>query len=454
MEKLTLPKYAQRYEYVKFLPDDPFVENVTANSKQAQKNNIRYQINDRTGIYDWYNAYFECNFFLTKLSTIADAVGVGVAPICGSSSLIRRIVVFSQEGDNVYECSEVNKAVFCKKLLSQSRDYAETIAQDEMWYLDTARAIGALAKSSAEGDPQPIDTLNAINTRAGLFSGKQVQNVRIPFKNWSFFESMDFNNIMLSGMQMSILVDLEDETRLIVGADARLIVKNLNLWVPLVSLHPQYVDNYVRNITKGSMLEWSYRRERVFRHAGEKSETGVFRIPNITSPKKVIYYFVNYTSETSTTQNMQHFNSIFNEDAGEKYGIGHNPADGTNGANLKSARVEIGSDNVFYPRNDYKSSELGRLYHDVTKYAHVDDNDMGLQMTRNLYRDQYSMIYIDLDYKKHGVIQDNTDVVLHYDLSKAPHSEFYIFCVIEYMNEAKFGQRDGSFVITSTNVTK
>lgn len=434
MEKLNLPRFAQRYDYVQIKPEAPFESTLLAGQYQSTKKNIRYNLFDRTGIYNWNDAYFEVNFYLdNKANGTALPAEDKWALNCGSQSLISRLVLENQDGDTVYECSQLDRAAFIKKLLTQTKDWAETVGQDEFWYLDSFNNAENLASTTRVAECQAGTNDNPIN-------------VKIPLRNYSVFASMDMANVLISGIGLRLLVDIADDQDCISTVNAaatvpnpRLVIKDMNLWLPNVVLHPQYVDNYTRNITKGSMIEWTYRRERVQSLlVSDNSGEGSWRINGITNPKKLIFYFTNRTTPNQKT-NPQHFASLFTT----TNGIGTNQV-------LRSARIEVGSDNITYPRNDYKSSQLSRMYSDTTLYSHIDGTDMGLQMTRNFYRDVYSMIYIDLDYRKQGVISDNTDITFNYVLSGGTAEPYTIFCIIEYENDAKFGQRDGSFVITSS----
>ena len=76
-------------------------------------------VNDRSAIYDWYNAYFEVQFRLNKLDGAggyAAAIDDGnrATVINGAHSLINKMTIKSA-GKIVYDTSNLNKSLLCQK---------------------------------------------------------------------------------------------------------------------------------------------------------------------------------------------------------------------------------------------------------------------------------------------------------------------------------------------------
>ena len=132
-------EYLQRNEMVQFQLDD--VISAPANNQYQIKNGYKFTINDRSALYDWYNAYFEVQFQLQKL---ADGTGYAAAVhddnrakvINGAHSLINKLTIKSA-GKIVYDTDNLHKVTFVKNLLEYSDDYSRSIAKNSFWYLDT-----------------------------------------------------------------------------------------------------------------------------------------------------------------------------------------------------------------------------------------------------------------------------------------------------------------------------
>ncbi len=61
---------------------------------------------------------------------------LGISIVNGVHSLIRRLILYGQDGQTVYDTPRVNQALHVKKLLEMSPDYAESVAENEFWHLD------------------------------------------------------------------------------------------------------------------------------------------------------------------------------------------------------------------------------------------------------------------------------------------------------------------------------
>ena len=158
--KFSLPEFCERYEYVRRSPDQPIQE--PQGDTVQRKNNYVFTLDDRAAIYDWSKAYFETAF---KVERLAAAGGRSFTPdqpvsmINGVHSLIRRLTLQGPNGQVLYDCPEVNKAVFLKKLLEFGPDFAETSASNELWYYDDtpsqtnsgAKKRNALISSAQQG---------------------------------------------------------------------------------------------------------------------------------------------------------------------------------------------------------------------------------------------------------------------------------------------------------------
>lgn len=440
--RFSLPEYAERYEYIRRDLDQNLVTVLGDNVRQ-RKDNYTFTFEERSAIYDWSKGYFNVGVRLERLVEgvlrdgrayqPADNVGL----INGIHSLIRRISMQGPDGQVIYDVPEVNKALNIKKLLEYGPDYAETVGTNEMWYLDTK--IG-LATDDNTGF---IARRDLFATVAGTQANGPVVYFRIPLKTYSFFESLDFNNVLLSGMSLKIIIDIESDANLILSAGAantggRVVLDQLELWVPQVTLHPSASEQYMRSIDKP--IKWTYMRERVERSVQLTTQSGRFRITGVNKPRKVFFYFSQVAKDESLVFNMYAFDSMFTTVDGT--GIGGD-------ATMTRARLEF-DDGSYYPHSEYVSNQVNRIYHDVQEYAHRNDDDCcGSQVTRKNFVDLFSVIYFDLDYQKLGTVSDNKDMTFIYNLTTNTAEPFYIYAVMLYSNDASFSKLSNRYTLFS-----
>ena len=108
----------------------------TVNNYQ-NRGNFKFVVDGKS--LDWYNARLSMYFKLTKINgnnvIINDKNGI----VNGASSFIKKIS-FSINGREVYQCNSANHVVNIKNLLEFDTSYAETIASNEFYYLDTTNS--------------------------------------------------------------------------------------------------------------------------------------------------------------------------------------------------------------------------------------------------------------------------------------------------------------------------
>ena len=270
--KFSLPEFCERYEYVRRSPDQP-IPDLQGDIAQ-RKNNYVFTLDDRTAIYDWSKAYFEVGFRVERLNGAGGRSFTPTDPVSminGVHSIIRRLTLQGPSGSILYDTPEVNKAVFLKKLLEFGPDFAETSASNELWYYDET----------------PLPTNNGARTRNSLISSAQQADTpptvkaRIPFNTYSFFDSLDFNNVLLSNMSLKLSIDFETDNNLIFkdaafNVPGRVVITKFELWPPQLTLHASSAEKYIRSLD--TPLRWSYMRERVERSPIFNQTEGRYRI--------------------------------------------------------------------------------------------------------------------------------------------------------------------------------
>ena len=361
-KNFSLPEYAERYEYVRFSPDQAFQP--PANGQTQIKNGHTWTINDRTGIYDYSKGFFDVRISISAVANGAvPNAAHAVALLNGAHSIINRLQVQESRGAVLYDTTDVNVAVHKHKLLTMPLDYAVGLGENELWFHEdednlgrTANAILRTAEIAANGG----------NTghiaRANVFLPGDQISLKIPLNAYSFFRSLDFNNVFLTGMQMKFTVDLETDARAMwqtyasLGTVYRFWVHKMDLMLPQLNLHPKFADEYIKGLQ--SPIRWRYLRENVFTQAATRAASGRFRLALLTNPKKVLIFFSR--NRNLPGENFQHHDPLTN--IGSDVGVDGVVA--AAGVALNSCRLEF-SDGSFYPRSDYiigaEKTDLSRI---------------------------------------------------------------------------------------------
>ena len=128
-------EYSQRYELVRFQPDNVIV--TPGNGQHQQKNGYKFTINDTSSFCDWYNAYFEVQFKLNKLDETGGYAAAihddnRATVINGAHSLINKMTIRSA-AKIVYDTSNLHKVTFVKNLVECSDDFRRSVAKNSFW---------------------------------------------------------------------------------------------------------------------------------------------------------------------------------------------------------------------------------------------------------------------------------------------------------------------------------
>ena len=110
---------------------------IPTDNNYQNRGNFKFVVDSES--LDWYNARLSMYFKLTKLIgrnvIIDDKNGI----VDGASSFVKKIS-FSINGKEIYQCNSVNHVVNIKNLIEYNTSYAETIASNEFYYLDTTNS--------------------------------------------------------------------------------------------------------------------------------------------------------------------------------------------------------------------------------------------------------------------------------------------------------------------------
>ena len=166
-------------------------------------------------------------------------------------------------------------------MLEYSPSYAESVATNEFYYLDTSRNAdrekyterqvqhgrndadnGWEARNFVDGDSDTYNKGSAI--RKVILGDSATVRCEIPLNRYSFFEKLD--NKLLPNTKIELNIELESDNNLIWrtgGNDCRVVLTRFQLFVPRITFNSRgqklYMENYL------TPYKWVYLNEVVER---------------------------------------------------------------------------------------------------------------------------------------------------------------------------------------------
>ena len=378
---------------------------IPSDNNYQNRGNFKFVFNGKS--LDWYNARLSLYFKLTKLTgrnvIINDKNGI----VNGASSFIKKIS-FSINGREVYQCNSANHVVNIKNLLEFDTSFAESVASNEFYYLDTTNSPNRnkyLTRQVQHGrnndntgwTPRIFienenTTYNAgFDKRKKQLENSRIFNCEIPLNRYSLFEAL--KDKMLPDSRFELNMEFESDNNLIwrSGNDVcRVIISKLQLFIPQNTM-----------ITK--MTPKSYLNEFVTNSSYLRQKEGNFIITNeISKPRHVFIFIVNsanFNSQTSNPFLYQTFNVANNR---------------------KLTRCYLKANENEYPNIHYKpSTEPSRVYRDVMSYGN------GTLLNRDNFESLFPFIYFKLPN-----LEDKVKLSFHYELSGETNADYTIFAIV------------------------
>ena len=472
MKSIRNPKYLERYEDVLFDLEQP-LNIAPANNTVQVRNNLKF-IADNTGEatpFDWYNARIAMDFKVeqhdgtdfviganvnddsltaARLAQIiayeADQMGI----VNGANSFISRLSVLAN-GKELYQCNYANHSVNIKNLLEYNKSYADSVATNEFYFLDTStsanknrftrrnvthRQDGANPGGDQAGlmiDNTPATYNEGFAKRKALLGTSSIVHCEIPLNRYSFFEKLE--NKLLPNTKIEINFEIEKDDNLIWrtgGNRCRVVITRLQLFVPRLIYnkdgHEIYMENYLKPDT------WSYFNEVVESNLATNQAVGNFRITNgISKPRHVFVFFINTPNIESQTANPFLYNT---------FSISTDPQ------TLNRCYLEVGNGNE-YPDIHYKPSEdPSRVFRDVMKYVYA-NNDFqgGTLLNRQNFENIFPFVYFDLTKQKIDLKDGVTKLAFHYELSGATAANYNIYALVLHEREVVIEQKSGKLLL-------
>ena len=472
MKSIRNPIYLERYEDVVFDLEQP-LNIAPANNTVQVRNNLKF-IADNSGEatpFDWYNARIAMDFKVEQHDGTDFVIGANVNDdsltanrldqiiayeadqmgiVNGSNSFISRLSVLAN-GKELYQCNYSNHSVNIKNLLEYNKSYADSVATNEFYFLDTStsanknrftrrnvthRQDGANPGGDQAGlmlDNTPATYNEGFAKRKALLGTSSTVHCEIPLNRYSFFEALE--DKILPNTKIEINFETEKDDNLIWrtgGNRCRVVITRLQLFVPRLIYNEEGHKIYMREYLKPDT--WPYLNEVVESNLASNQAVGNFRITNgISKPRHVFVFFINTPNIESQTANPFLYNT---------FSVSTNPR------TLNRCYLEVGNGNE-YPDIHYKPSEdPSRVFRDVMSYVFA-NNDFqgGTLLNRQNFENIFPFVYFDLTKQKLDIKDGVTKLSCHYELSGATAANYNIYALVLHERKAEIEQQSGKLLL-------
>ena len=426
MKSFRNPKYLERYEDVIFDLEQALVTTDPANNTtQVRAPNLKFIANN-TGEatpFDWYNARFSMDFKVTPLAGGNLAAEDHNGIVNGSNSFIKELTILANSKE-VYSCNEANHVANIKNLLEYNSSYAKSIGTKKFYYPDTSRAAEERAAQA---------TYNVgFALRKKVLGTSALVNCEIPLNRYSFFEALE--DKLLPNTKIEINFEVESDANLVfqAGANCRVIVKRLQLYIPKLTFNSEGQKLYMENYLKP--YKWTYLNEEIHTSNNMQQQTGHYRITTAISKRRHVFVL----AITTARINAQTANPFIYDT------FGNLPAN----ADVSRCHLEVGNGNE-YPDFHYRpSTDLTRVFRGLLEYVHA-NNDFqgGTILDMGSYKKVYPIIYFDLTNLKRDIKDGVTKLAFHFELTANPDANNIIYALVLHEREAEIKQEDGKLLL-------
>ena len=471
MKSFRNPKNLERYEDVLFDLENP-INIAPANNTTQVRDNLKF-VADNTGEttpFDWYNARISMDFKVEKHDGTDFAIGdhvdddsilvANIADITayeadqmgivnGANSFISRLSVLAN-GRELYQCNYANHCVNIKNLLEYNKTYADSVATNEFYFLDTSTSANKnrftrrnvthrknTANNADEAglmlDNTPVSYNEGFARRKAILGESRTVNCEIPLNRYSFFERLE--DKLLPNTKIEINFEIEKDDNLIWrsgGNRCRVVITRLQLFVPRLIFDADASKIYMNKYLEPD--KWTYLNEVVQPNVASNQAVGNFRITNgISKPRHVFVFFINTPNIESQTANPFLYNT---------FSVSTDPR------TLERCYLEVGNGNE-YPDIHYKpSKDISRVFRDVMKYVYA-NNDFqgGTLLNRQNFQEIFPFIYFDLTKQKLDLKDGVTKLAFHYELSGATAANYNIYALVLHERTAEIAQESGKILL-------
>ena len=425
------PEFVKRYEYTYFDLETPLNAIVDNNARQT-KDNYRFVVDNSSEAnpIDWYNAYLEVDFQLVTLADSAVGITAGAnngnqdATTTNGHTFIKEIQV-ECNGVSVYTNMKANESSNALTLLKYTKSYAETVGQDQFFYVDTS-------KGTTEGRPDNAEYNEGFAKRKKRTDAAAVSKISIPLNLYSYFAA--FKNQLHPNIKTNILIRLENDNNIIfrkgAAPDSKVIVTKMRLWCPKIIFNGLGMKEYTEKYLKPK--KWTYLKE----HHEIIQTTAVnsyFRISTgIRRPRHVLIWVVNNAKYNSQQGNIFSFDTF---------------AVGTANRYFTKAQLEV-NNSIYYPQLEMTSDEKSRLYRALLSFnSAYNDFLSGPLITRDNFKELFGMIYFDLRNQEEDVKDSVVSLTFRYELNGAPGAGYTVNALVLHEKEIELYTASGKLLI-------
>ncbi|PFX21869.1 hypothetical protein AWC38_SpisGene13598 [Stylophora pistillata] len=451
MSSMRTKKFAKGYEYSSYDLDTP-LQTAPANNNYQQKKGYKFTVDTKTApeaVADWYNAYFEMDFKITKMDNTTYGAADAAAIINGGFSMIKDIKV-DFEKVRVLDLPSANHAANMKNLTEFSKEHSDQVGPPQFHYLDTAsgaiiQKYTTLAIPIAAGqDVNRTPTDNAdynegFTKRKTLLAAGAENNIHLPLNRFSFFESLEEQ--IPPNAKVTFDVTLEEDNEVLFRSNAaaagRYIVTKFRLWVPMINLNDAgqkfYYDSFLKPHT------WGYQREQISVSGPLRQKNGKFNITSaVDRPRHVFVWVLNASKFDDQEQNMFVFNT---------YNI-------ANARYFTKAQLRVENGTRYPDQKLDPSSELARAWKYFANYSKLASNNLfGPAITMKQFQDLYGILYFDLTKQPPEIMKAATRLDFEYSLNNTTNADYHIYALILNDEEISVDVMSGKALIRKVSLS-
>ena len=425
------PEFVKRYEYTYYDLETPLNAIVADNARQT-KDNYRFVVDNSSEAnpIDWYNAYLEVDFQLVTFadSTVGITAGTdNVNKYCtttNAQTFIKEIQV-ECNGISVYTNMRANESSNALSLLKYTKSYADSVGQDQLFYVDT---------NTGTAEPRAAEALynEGFAKRKKLTDAAAINKISIPLNQYSYFAG--FKNQLHPNIKTNILIKLENDNNIIfrnvAAPDSKVIVTKLRLWCPKIIFNGLGMKEYTEKYLKPK--KWTYLRE----HHEISQTTAInsyFRISTgIRRPRHVLLWVVNNAKYSNQQRNIFSFDTF---------------AIGTANRYFTKAQLEV-NNSIYYPQLEMTSDEESRLYRALLSFnSAYNDFLSGPLITRDNFKKIFGMLYFDLRNQEEDVKDSVVSLTFRYELNGAPGAGYTLNALVLHEKEIELYTASGKLLI-------
>ena len=294
-------------------------------------------------------------------------------------------------------------------------------------YLDTSR--------SAEERSAEATYNKGFAARKALLGVSATVSTEIPLNRYSFFEAL--RDELLPNTRLELNLELESDGNLIwqAGANCRVVVTKMQLLVPRITFNSEgqslYASKFITN------KKWTYLREEIMRSNSTSQRSGHFNITSgISKPRHVFVFIINDANINAQAANPFLYNT---------FSVSTDPH------TLQNCHLVVANGNSFsfeYPEIHYTpATDMTRVYRDVLKYVHKNNEyGEGSLLNRSNFSTIFPFVYFDLTKQKLDIKDGTTKLTFRYELSGTTATNYSIYALILYEQEAELVQKDGKLM--------